>query len=143
MDLGFETCGNASLIAYDRGNPVVVTDPWITEVQYFGSCIRYTQTSRHTSPNMAITAEHLPTPMPSCSKAPWATLCSIRSATWLRTGSWWKFFCGILLESDGGVFSKKALRRLLNGQAKGRANAERLFALVMLELWRREYRVSA
>ena len=37
MDLGFETCGNATLIAYDRGSPVVVTDPWIRDAQYFGS----------------------------------------------------------------------------------------------------------
>lgn len=68
---------------------------------------------------------------------------SIPLASWLRTGSWWSFFRGTLLESDGGVFDKAALRQLLRGQARGRANAERLFALVMLELWRREYRVSA
>ncbi len=37
MDLGFETCGNATLIVYDRAKPVMVTDPWITEPQYFGS----------------------------------------------------------------------------------------------------------
>ena len=37
MDLGFETCGNATLIVYDHGKPVMVTDPWITEPQYFGS----------------------------------------------------------------------------------------------------------
>ncbi|HET9445939.1 MAG TPA: hypothetical protein VFO35_06755 [Steroidobacteraceae bacterium] len=37
MDLGFETCGNATLIAYDAGVPVVVTDPWVQGAQYFGS----------------------------------------------------------------------------------------------------------
>jgi hypothetical protein len=37
MDLGFETCGNATLIAYDAGVPVVVTDPWLQGAQYFGS----------------------------------------------------------------------------------------------------------
>lgn len=37
MDLGFETCGNATLIAFDRGEPVLATDPWITGTQYFGS----------------------------------------------------------------------------------------------------------
>jgi hypothetical protein len=37
MDLGFETCGNATLIVYDRGSPVLVTDPWIEAPQYFGS----------------------------------------------------------------------------------------------------------
>ncbi|GFE91002.1 MBL fold metallo-hydrolase [Steroidobacter agaridevorans] len=37
MDLGFETCGNATLIVYDGGIPVLVTDPWISGAQYFGS----------------------------------------------------------------------------------------------------------
>ncbi|MDQ6735370.1 MAG: MBL fold metallo-hydrolase [Nitrospirota bacterium] len=36
MDLGFQTIGNATLIAYDHG-PVVVTDPWLTGAAYFGS----------------------------------------------------------------------------------------------------------
>jgi hypothetical protein len=39
MDLGFETCGNATLIAYDSGSPVLATDPWITGAQYFGSWV--------------------------------------------------------------------------------------------------------
>jgi hypothetical protein len=37
MDLGFETCGNATLVAYERGIPVLVTDPWVHGAQYFGS----------------------------------------------------------------------------------------------------------
>lgn len=37
MDLGFETCGNATLIVHDRGAPVLVTDPWVSGLQYFGS----------------------------------------------------------------------------------------------------------
>ena len=37
MDLGIETCGNATLIVYDRGEPVLATDPWLTGLQYFGS----------------------------------------------------------------------------------------------------------
>ena len=36
MDLGFDTIGNATLIAYDT-RPVIVTDPWITGTAYFGS----------------------------------------------------------------------------------------------------------
>lgn len=36
MDLGFETIGNACLIAHDRG-PVLATDPWLTGTAYFGS----------------------------------------------------------------------------------------------------------
>lgn len=36
MDLGFDTIGNATIIAYDRG-PVLVTDPWLQGTSYFGS----------------------------------------------------------------------------------------------------------
>lgn len=34
--LGFETIGNATVIAYD-GRPVLATDPWLGEPAYFGS----------------------------------------------------------------------------------------------------------
>ena len=36
MDLGFDTVGNGTLIAYDSG-PVLVTDPWLGGNLYFGS----------------------------------------------------------------------------------------------------------
>jgi L-ascorbate metabolism protein UlaG (beta-lactamase superfamily) len=36
LDLGFDTIGNATLIAYD-GGPVLVTDPWLVGAAYFGS----------------------------------------------------------------------------------------------------------
>lgn len=47
MELGFETCGNATIIAYDSGSPVLVTDPWIRDAQYFGSwTLPYTFSAR-------------------------------------------------------------------------------------------------
>ena len=36
MTIGFETIGNATIIAYD-GSPVLVTDPWLVGSAYFGS----------------------------------------------------------------------------------------------------------
>lgn len=36
VDLGFETIGNATIIVYDH-QPLLATDPWITEHAYFGS----------------------------------------------------------------------------------------------------------
>jgi asparagine synthase (glutamine-hydrolysing) len=66
---------------------------------------------------------------------------SIPLASWLRQESWWQFFRDVLLESDRGLFDRSALARVLDGQARGRANSERLFGLVMLELWRREYQL--
>jgi asparagine synthase (glutamine-hydrolysing) len=62
--------------------------------------------------------------------------------SWLRGGQWQQFFRDVLLASDNVLFSHRILRRLLDAQARGRANSDRLFALVMFELWRREYRVS-
>ena len=40
------------------------------------------------------------------------------------------------------LFDPAFLRRLIRGQRQGFINSDRLFALVMFELWRREYRVS-
>jgi asparagine synthase (glutamine-hydrolysing) len=68
---------------------------------------------------------------------------AIPLVSWLRSGPWLEFFREILLSADSStVFDRKAVARLLSGQAKGRANGERLFALVLFELWRREYKVT-
>ena len=37
MDLGFDTIGNATLLCYERGRPILATDPWTTGTPYFGS----------------------------------------------------------------------------------------------------------
>jgi len=66
---------------------------------------------------------------------------SIPLASWLQSGSWRRFFREVLLGSENALFSRNMATKLLDGQAKGRANSERLFALVMFELWRREYRL--
>jgi asparagine synthase (glutamine-hydrolysing) len=67
---------------------------------------------------------------------------SIPLASWLRTPAWGRFFREVLLESRSDLFCKRTAAGLLQGQAKGRSNSERLFALVMLELWQREYAAS-
>ncbi len=67
---------------------------------------------------------------------------SIPLASWLKSGPLRTFFQEVLLESGATLFRQRTVLKLLNGQAEGRANSERLFALVMLELWRREYKVS-
>jgi asparagine synthase (glutamine-hydrolysing) len=67
---------------------------------------------------------------------------SIPLAHWLQSGPWHDFFQDVLLGSDGGPFDRKFVRSLIDGQTKGRANSERLFSLVLFELWRKEYRVS-
>jgi asparagine synthase (glutamine-hydrolysing) len=63
---------------------------------------------------------------------------SIPLGTFLRSGSWRAFFRDVLNHSES-TFDKSVTNELLRGQLKGRANHERLFALVMFELWRQEY----
>lgn len=66
---------------------------------------------------------------------------TIPLSSWLESGPWEKFFRDILLSSDSTLFARRAIRKLLDGQARGLANGERLFGLVLFELWRREYQV--
>src|SRR2546430_1660042 len=40
LGTGFDTIGNATLIVYDHGRPVLATDPWIEGPAYFGSWTR-------------------------------------------------------------------------------------------------------
>jgi len=61
---------------------------------------------------------------------------------WLRTGPWHDYFRDVLLESEGSPFDRRFVSGLLAGQKKGRSNGERLFALALFELWRKEYAVS-
>ena len=49
---------------------------------------------------------------------------------------------GILLGSSDSICERKALEGLLEGEERGRGYSERLFGLVLLELWCREYGVS-
>jgi asparagine synthase (glutamine-hydrolysing) len=67
---------------------------------------------------------------------------SIPLASWLQQEPWKGYFRKVLLDADDAFFDRKVVSGLLSGQDKGRANSERLFALVLFELWRREYGVS-
>ncbi|MDR7450219.1 MAG: asparagine synthase C-terminal domain-containing protein, partial [Armatimonadota bacterium] len=67
---------------------------------------------------------------------------SIPLASWLRAGPWHGFFRDVLLEATDSLFDRRCVENLLDGQARGRSNSERLFALVLFELWRREYGVT-
>ncbi len=67
---------------------------------------------------------------------------SIPLGSWLQNGPWLAFFQDVLLDSDDAMFNSEMVGKLLKGQTNGRANSERLFALVLFELWRREYHIS-
>jgi asparagine synthase (glutamine-hydrolysing) len=67
---------------------------------------------------------------------------SIPLGAWLQAGRWHAFFRDVLLGAESIAFDHQVINALLAGQARGRDNSERLFALVLFELWRREYKVS-
>ena len=67
---------------------------------------------------------------------------SIPLGKWLETEPWKKMTKDILLGSSDSSFNRKYIENLLTGQASGRSNSERIFALVMFELWRNEYRIK-
>jgi asparagine synthase (glutamine-hydrolysing) len=62
-------------------------------------------------------------------------------ASWFR-GPWGPYMESVLREADSTLFDHKAILKVLEGQRNGYPNEQRLFALTMFELWRREYRVS-
>ena len=67
---------------------------------------------------------------------------SIPIATWLADGPWLEFFRAVLLDGQQTLFDHHYLEDLFAGQKKGYSNGERLFALLMFELWRLEYRIE-
>jgi len=51
-------------------------------------------------------------------------------------------FESVLADADPALFSRRAIDQLIAAQRKGLANTNRLFALTLFELWRREYAVT-
>ena len=66
---------------------------------------------------------------------------SIPLGEWLKCGQFRALFYEVLLDSQCS-FDSKMVASLLRGQDSGHSNSERLFSLVLFELWRREYRVT-
>ncbi|MBU3917552.1 asparagine synthase (glutamine-hydrolyzing) [bacterium] len=66
---------------------------------------------------------------------------SIPLSEWLKAGAFHELFNDVLLDARS-IFDQHTVRDLLKGQSHGRSNGERLFALVLFELWRREYGVT-
>lgn len=66
---------------------------------------------------------------------------SIPLDRWFR-GEWGVVMREILDDADPHLFDRAAVGDLMRSQEKGIANAHRIFALVIFELWRKEYRVS-
>ncbi len=57
-------------------------------------------------------------------------------------GPWGDAMTEILASMDTRLFNRPVVDEIVSHQTRGRANAQRLFALALFELWRREYRVT-
>ena len=66
---------------------------------------------------------------------------SIPLAEWLKDGVFRELFHEVLMDPQS-IFDQRTVRELLEGQDHGQSNGERLFALVLFELWRRHYGVT-
>lgn len=66
---------------------------------------------------------------------------SVPLTNWLTAGVWRDYFHEVLLDEQC-IFDRKAVTELFRGQDQGRSNSERLFGLLLFELWRREYWMS-
>lgn len=66
---------------------------------------------------------------------------SIPLGDWLKVGKFRDFFNDVLRDPKCS-FDTSTVEDLIRGQDKGRGNGERLFALVMFELWRQEYAIT-
>jgi asparagine synthase (glutamine-hydrolysing) len=66
---------------------------------------------------------------------------SLPLASWFK-GKWGDHVSSVLGEADPRLFDRGVIQNLIAGQRRGFANTQRLFALTMFELWRREYRVT-
>jgi asparagine synthase (glutamine-hydrolysing) len=66
---------------------------------------------------------------------------SIPLGEWLKGGAFRAMFQEVLLDKDASWFDRSFVEGLLKGFDKGYSVADRLFSLVILELWRREYKI--
>jgi asparagine synthase (glutamine-hydrolysing) len=57
-------------------------------------------------------------------------------------GDWGAFMEDVMRQADRSLFDSNFVAGLITAQRRGLGNTQRLFALTMFELWRRQYRVS-
>lgn len=66
---------------------------------------------------------------------------SMPLGSWFK-GEWGRYIEDVLSQVDPRLFDRCVIQDLIAGQRKGYANTNRLFALTLFELWRREYNIS-
>jgi asparagine synthase (glutamine-hydrolysing) len=66
---------------------------------------------------------------------------SIPLAAWFK-GEWGSYIEDVLMDRASDTFDRGMVQSLIAGQRRGLNNTQRLFALMMFELWRREYQIG-
>jgi asparagine synthase (glutamine-hydrolysing) len=66
---------------------------------------------------------------------------SIPLHAWFK-GEWGTYLESVLTQAPPELYEPSVIRSLIVGQRRGGRNAQRLYSLAMLELWRREYNVQ-
>ena len=66
---------------------------------------------------------------------------SLPLQSWFK-GEWGRYAEDLLTSDSASLFDTRVVRQLFAGQRAGFTNTHRLFALLMVELWRREYHIS-
>jgi asparagine synthase (glutamine-hydrolysing) len=61
--------------------------------------------------------------------------------SWIK-GDWGSYVREVLFGADKNIFNLHMIHKLMKYQLMGLPNANRLFAITMFELWRREYSIS-
>jgi len=66
---------------------------------------------------------------------------SLPLQNWIKK-EWGTFFKDVLSQASPELFCQREIRKLFSLQERGYNNSNRLFSLVVFELWRREYKIS-
>lgn len=67
---------------------------------------------------------------------------SLPLSKWLREGPWRKFFKEVLLDPKQNLFDRDLILKMLRNESTLITNAERMFGMVLFELWRKEYKIN-
>jgi asparagine synthase (glutamine-hydrolysing) len=66
---------------------------------------------------------------------------SIPMKQWLN-GKFGDSIREVLINADSNIYNKSEIKKIINNQNRGFVNTDRIFALTVFEMWRKEYKVS-
>ena len=61
---------------------------------------------------------------------------------WFKSKEWNIFLKDVLLDPSQNIFDHSYIEQLINNHIDGDLQGERLYGLLMFELWRKEYKIK-